>query len=294
MKRVVICNIFVMLGDDMVRYRIEYYGAYYHAIQRGVNKEHIFKDSGDKSYLLKIISDAKDLYDFKLLAYVIMDNHYHFLIQTLNIPISKIMHQINTRYAIYYNKKHERVGHVFENRYKGILVQDESYFITLIKYIHNNPVAAGICNSMEAYKWSSDISYRKNRDTIVEIDEFLNILSTNREKSIEKYVELMEKQETIDQGILMELYENNDIIGTDDFIAKMTFEDEPKLSLDEILQEVCPSTKEFELIKSGSRLRYLTKYKKEYIILSIEEGYKYDEIGKNIGMTSNGVKNHAK
>lgn len=272
----------------MNRLRIEYYGAYYHIIQRGVKKDYIFEEDVDKSHLLEIIAEAKELYDFKILAYAIMGNHYHFFVQTLNIPISKIMHQINTRYAMYYNKKYEKTGHVFEGRYKGILVQDDSYFVTLIKYIHNNPVVAGICDSMEEYKWSSDIFYRRNMDNIVDIDDFLNILSTDRLRAIEKYIELMEEKD-IDQGILMDLYENNDIIGTEGFIKRVKGEEE-SLSLDKILEKVCPSSEEFNLIKSGSRLRYLTKYKKEYIDLARKEGYTYNKIGENIGISSQSIR----
>ena len=270
--------------------RIEYYGAYYHVIQRGVNQEHIFQSPGDKSHLLEILSDSKEQYDFKLFAYVIMDNHYHLLIQTLNIPISKIMHQVNMKYAIYYNTKYERVGHVFENRYKGILVQDDTYFITLIKYIHNNPVAAGICNSMEEYKWSSDLFYRINIGNMVDIDEFLNMFSSNRLKAIERYIELM-KEDNIEQGIMVELYENSDIIGTDEFIRKITMGEGAKESLDEILLKTCSNPQDFELIKSGSRLRYLTEYKKEYIYLAQETGYNNVDIGRNIGITSQAVQN---
>ena len=273
--------------------RIEYYGAYYHIIQRGVNQEYIFKAPGDKSYLLEMVSDAKEQFDLKIFAYAIMGNHYHLFIQALNVPISKIMHQINTRYAIYYNKKYEKVGHVFESRYKGILVQDDSYFVTLIKYIHNNPVAAGICDSIEEYKWSSDMFYRRNIDNIVDIDEFLNILSPNRLKAIEKYIELME-EDNIDQENLMDLYENSDIIGAEDFIRKIREEGDSRLSLDEILEKVCPSLEEFNLIKSGSRLRDLTVYKKEYIALAKEAGYSTIEIGENIGVTSQAIQNMMK
>ena len=129
--------------------RIEYYGAIYHIIQEGNNKKSILKDDKYKNYLLKTLSEAKEIYDFKLYAYVIMDNHYHFLIKTLNIPISKIMHKINTRYAKYYNYKTKSTGIVFEDRYTSILVENESYLLTLIRYIHNNPVYSKMCSSIE-------------------------------------------------------------------------------------------------------------------------------------------------
>lgn len=270
--------------------RIEYYGAIYHIIQRGNNRKSIFKEDREKAYLLEILSETKEIFDFKIFAYVIMNNHYHFLIQAFNIPISKIMHRINTRYAKYYNYKMKRTGPVFEDRYTGILVQDEGYLFTLIRYIHNNPVSAKICKTMDEYKWSSDIFYRINMVNMVDIDEFLNMLSLNRTKAIEKYIELME-EDFIDDEIMKDIYERSSIIGTDEFKRSIEDIEEKDLSgLDRILRQACPSDEEVKLIKKGSRKRYLTKYKRRYIELSKEEGYSYDEIGKNIGITGSAIR----
>lgn len=266
------------------RPRIEYYGAIYHIIQRGNNRKPIFKRDEDKVYLLEVLSETKEIYDFKVFAYVVMSNHYHFLIQTLNIPISKIMHQINTRYAKYYNNSTGNTGPVFEDRYKGILVQDESYLIALIKYIHNNPVAAKICPTMEEYRWSSDMFYRVNMDNIVDIDELLDMLSPNRIDAIRRYAELMEEDD-LEYQVMKDMYEERDIIGKEEFIQSLK-EEEEVLALDEILKAACPTSVEYDLIKSGSRKRYLSKYKREYIALSRKEGYSYETIGEYIGITA--------
>ena len=270
--------------------RIEYYGAIYHIIQSGNNIKFIFKDEQHKNFLLKILSEVKEIYDFKIFAYVIMENHYHFLMQTLNIPISKIMHMINTRYAKYYNYMTRRTGPVFEDRYISILVQDESYLLNLIRYIHNNPVFSRICSFMEEYKWSSDPFYRINMESIVDIDELLNMLSLNRLEAIKKYVKLM-KKEFIDYEIMKNMYEKTIAIGTDEFKKSIKGVGKEDFSrLDEILKISCPSKTEFELIKTGSRKRYLTKYKKKYVELSKCEGYSYNQIGKNIGITGSAVR----
>lgn len=274
--------------------RIEYYGAYYHVIQRGVNREDIFRDDGDKAKLLEIVMEAREEFDFKLFAYVIMDNHYHFLVQTLNIPISRIMHYINMRYALAYNRKHQRLGHVFENRYKSILVQDNSYFITLIKYIHKNPVAAGMATSMEEYRWTSDIFYRRNMDSLVDIDEFLDLLARERPQAIREYIRLMDEKDKIDREVLMKTYEKTSIIGSRDFVKSILSDGEEGESLDEILMKACPSREEYQLIKSGSRLRYLTDYKKDYIEMAREKGYTVAEIGGNIGVSGQAVQNLVK
>ncbi len=184
--------------------RIQYYGAIYHIIQGNNDEDNripIFKNDKDKEQLLRIISETKEIYDFRMFAYVIMDEHYHLLIQTLNIPISKIMHQINSRYAKYYNQTTGNTGSVFKKRYKSVLVQDESYLLNLIKYIHYNPVADNICSTVVEYKWSSDIFYRVNMDNIVDIDILLDGISSNRIEAIRGYEKFM-AEESLEYHIL--------------------------------------------------------------------------------------------
>ncbi|HHV38054.1 MAG TPA: hypothetical protein GXX70_01010 [Tepidimicrobium sp.] len=271
------------------RPRIEYYGAIYHVIQRGSNRKLIFIEDRDKEMLLEILSEVKEICDFKIYAYTIMNNHYHLLIQTLNIPISRIMHRINTRYAKYYNFSRSRTGPVFDRRYRGILVQDESYLLNLIRYIHNNPVAANICNTMENYQWSSDIFYRINMESIVDIDKLLDMLSLNRVKAMERYAKLMEYI-PMDYRDMKKYYEDIHIIGTDEFKKEIeSAKDEKPLELDRILQKVCPTKEDFKLVKCGSRKRYLTKYKKRYVELARKAGYSYKEIGDNIGITKSAI-----
>lgn len=273
--------------------RIQYYGAIYHIIQGNNDKnktDTIFKKDRDKEKLLEIISETKEIYDFRIFAYVIMDDHYHLLIQTLNIPISKIMHRINSRYAKYYNQITGNTGSVFKKRYRSVLVEDGSYLWNLIKYIHYNPVAAHICSTVVEYKWSSDIFYRVNMDNMVDIDLLLDGISSNRIEALKGYEELMEG-ECLEYYALKEKYEKEHIIGKDKLKQSL---EERILSLEEILKSVCPTPVEFNLIKKGSRKRYLSKYKREYIDLSRKEGYSYDDIGSYIGVTAAAARNLAR
>ncbi|WP_353097368.1 transposase [Tissierella praeacuta] len=268
--------------------RIEYYGAIYHIIQRGNNRAFIFEESEEKVELLKILGELREVFDFHLLAYVIMDNHYHFVIKTHNIPISQIMHRINSRYAKYYNWKNERTGSLFEGRYKSILVQNESYLFRLIKYIHNNPVYASICDNMVKYKWSSDAFYRMNVDNLVNINELLDIFSQNRMEAIHKYNELMDEP-VEDYMISKEEFEDKEVIGTEEF-RKSLEEDKNIVSLDNILKIFCPTNLDYKLIKSGSRKRYLLKYKYEYAYEALSQGYTTKEIGRNISITGGAIR----
>ena len=273
------------------RPRIEYYGAIYHIIHRGNNKAFIFEGDEDKIELLKIMGEVKEMFDFYLLAYAIMDNHYHFVIKTHNIAISRIMHRINTRYAKYYNRKKERTGSPFKGRYRSILVQNESYLIGLIRYIHNNPVYASICNSMTQYKWSSDVFYRMNVGNLINIEELLEMLSIDRLQAIKKYEELMD-QPLEDYKILKEEFEQVEFIGNEEFKKALNKENKLQkiISLDDILKSVCKTISDYKLIKEGSRKRYLVKYKQEYACEALSHGYTTEEISKNINITGGAIR----
>lgn len=265
--------------------RIEYKGAIYHLIQRGSNREYIFENELYKGYLIKIIRETKESYGFNFYGYVIMDNHYHLLIQTKDTPISKIMHGINSKYARYYNHKENRTGPVFENRYRGILVENERYLLELLKYIHLNPVKAKMCPSIDRYKWSSDVFYRRNMKNIVDIDGVLDMISLNRVEAIRKYIDFMDSGYS-HQEFHPDIFENVEIIGSAKFKEEMLTEDNREImSLGEILEEVCPSEAEYELIRRGSRKRYLTDYKSEYVKQAREFNYSFVEIGEFIGIS---------
>lgn len=268
--------------------RVQYYGAIYHIVHEGIDGENIFSDDEDKSYLLKLMSESKEVKDFKIFAYTILDNSYNLLIKTLNIPISNIMHSINFKYAKYYNIKARRTGRVFHERYKATLVQDERYLLPIIKYIHRFPVEAQLCNSMEEYKWSSHAFYRMNVESMVNIGEVLDMFSSNRIEAIAKYVEFMEREDENYENIKC-MSKNSAIIGTEEFVRDIKGKGNRR-SLDELLRQSCPGEDEFNLIKNGFRERSLTQYKIEYIIKAKEEGYTFKEIGENIGVTAAAVR----
>lgn len=249
--------------------RVEYYGAIYHVVQKGNN---IFKDYNDKRYFLELLSESREIYDFRLFAYAIMDDNYHILLQTLNIPISKVIHSINSRYAKYYNSKMNRTGPVFKDRYRGVLIHNEINILPLVKYIHNRPVAAKICNAMDKYRWSSDAFYRVNMEGMVDIEYVLNMLSENRLESVEKYMKFME------DNLAIKIEETTKSKSEEDARENM--------DLDKILKMSCPTEEEYKLIKECCRRRYLTKYKAKYIQSGRVKGYTYNELGKNIGITA--------
>lgn len=145
--------------------RIEFEGAVYHVMARGNEKRAVFLDNGDFIKFHHIIGQAVEQYSVRIYAYVFMENHYHLLIETPEANLSAFMHQVQTSYTMYFNWRHESVGHLFQGRYKALLVEKDGYLLELMRYIHLNPVRGGLAPRAEAWQWSSYPEYlRKPRD----------------------------------------------------------------------------------------------------------------------------------
>jgi len=139
--------------------RIEIPKTIYHVISRGNNKNNIFLDDKDYNVFLKQLFEVKSEKDFLLYAYCLMPNHFHFIIESVQEPLSKIMQKFLTLYAIYFKSRYDRTGHVFQGRYKSKICDKEEYLFKLMQYIHLNPLRAGITKDLNSYKWSSHLAY---------------------------------------------------------------------------------------------------------------------------------------
>jgi REP-associated tyrosine transposase len=135
--------------------RIEYEGALYHVTSRGNERKDIFYSDRDKLKYLEILEAAYKRFKIIIHAYCLMTNHYHLLIETTKANLSKCMQYINSVYTGYFNKKRKRCGHLFQGRYLGILVEEDSYLTKVSRYIHLNPVRAKIAKRPEDFEWSS-------------------------------------------------------------------------------------------------------------------------------------------
>jgi REP element-mobilizing transposase RayT len=135
--------------------RIEYSGAIYHITSRGNARLAIYEDDEDRRFFIKILGDVIDRYNWICYAYCLMDNHYHLLIETPDGNLSQGMRQLNGVYTQKFNWHHGRVGHIFQGRFKAILVDRDNYLLELCRYLVLNPVRAGIATIPEAYPWSS-------------------------------------------------------------------------------------------------------------------------------------------
>ncbi|HCC07039.1 MAG TPA: hypothetical protein DEP72_02570 [Clostridiales bacterium] len=173
--------------------RIHYNGGLYHVMARGNNGEYNIAKDEEKLEYISIIKRYKERYGFRLYAYCIMDNHIHMLIVVDEIPLEKIMQGIQQVYTQRYNKKYRRTGHVFQQRYKAIVCNKDGYLLHLIKYIHFNPIEAGMTETVD-YKWSSHYEYIKNKNELVETDYVLKLISSNKAQAIKGYGEYMKEK----------------------------------------------------------------------------------------------------
>jgi REP element-mobilizing transposase RayT len=139
--------------------RIHYTGAIYHVILRGNNRQKIFFDDVYWHKFYQLLADVTKKYDCEVHVFCLMSNHVHLIIQVHQIPLSRIIQSLASRYANWLYKRLQRVGHLFQGRFNALIVQNDSYILELCKYIHLNPVRAGIVDSAEQYRWSSHRCY---------------------------------------------------------------------------------------------------------------------------------------
>ena len=139
--------------------RIEYPGAWYHVMNRGRRAEQIFHDRKDYQAFVQLLGDTSEMWNLRVSAYCLMPNHYHLLVQTPDANISRAMRHVNGVHTQRFNRRHGSDGPLFRGRYKAILVSADSYLVQLVRYIHRNPVKAGLAENIEDYLYSSHKGY---------------------------------------------------------------------------------------------------------------------------------------
>lgn len=157
---------------------------------RGNRKENIFQEKTDYFVYLSIIKKVKSKYPFVLCSYCLMTNHVHLQIATIDTAIWEIMRDINSSYTVYYNRKYNFIGHLFQGRYLSEIIKDDVYLLQVSRYIHLNPVKAGLVDSPIQYPWSSyGFFMEKARSNIVDINWILKYFTGNRKEIYRYFVE---------------------------------------------------------------------------------------------------------
>jgi len=162
----------------------------YHIMLRGINRQDIFEDDEDRQKFMETLRQYKEKIGYELYGYCLMSNHVHLLLKEGKESFSVTMKRISSSYVYWYNWKYKRCGHLFQERYKSEVVEDDEYLLTVLRYIHQNPVKAGIEKDIAEYKWSSHNAYMRNKE-IIDIEFILKILSKEQNQAITRYKEYM-------------------------------------------------------------------------------------------------------
>ena len=196
--------------------RIDAPGALHHIIIRGINRRRIFYDDHDRLSFLKRLGGLIKKSNTGCYAWALLDNHAHFLLRTGDFPIATLMRRLLTGYVVNYNRRHKRWGHLFQNRYKSVLCQEEAYLLELVRYIHLNPLRAKIVTDMgqlDRYSFSGHSAVMGKRsidwqDTKYVLLQFGNHLSHARRRYrefVEKGIELGRRKELVGGGLIRSL-----------------------------------------------------------------------------------------
>lgn len=162
----------------------------YHIMVRGINRQDIFHDEYDYQRYLDTLCRVKEENGLKVLGYCLMSNHLHLLINEGKADISRVMKQVGTSYAYRFNRKYDRSGHVFQDRFKSESVENDAYLLTVIRYIHRNPISAGILSKPEDYRWSSCGEYYQEKDCQTGLTDtrlILSLFSDDRKQAKEMF-----------------------------------------------------------------------------------------------------------
>lgn len=252
----------------------------YHVFQRGNNREYLFSKDETKGMLIHIINDYKIKFDFNLLGFVIMDNHYHFLIKVNKDPLDEIMFNINNVFVHYLNKSLGRSGHVYGTRYKSEYVDTDSYLLWLLRYIHRNPIRAKMVAKVDDYKWSSHYFYKNGINDTVNTDYILGVISSRKAQGILKYMKFVDADNNDDNYEGYEKFcEKFTLFNLSNNIETLTKDKKiERRSLKDIASLIFIDDDKKTLIFTGSKRRVLTSIKLDFIKEAILLKYTYKEI----------------
>ena len=234
----------------------------YHIMLRGINQQQIFEDEEDGFRFLETLSKYKEQCGYEIYAYCLMGNHIHILLKEGKENLTLVLKRIAGSYVYWYNWKYRRCGHLFQDRFKSEPVEDDAYFLTVIRYIHQNPIKAGICKNIDGYKFSSYNEYI-NKPNLVNVDFCLGIIDK------EQFIEFNNE---FNDDICLDI-RDNDFRLTDDEALK-------------IIWKICKC-------KSVSDFQKFDKIKRNYYIEKLyKHGLSIRQISRLTGLSRKIVENN--
>ena len=221
--------------------RIHVAGGFYHATLRGNHRQDIFRRDGERRLLNKIVERALDKHRASLHAYCWMTNHLHFLVQVRDVPLGHLMRQIGSEYARAFQLSIDTTGHLFENRYYATLIDTDAYLLEALRYVHQNPVRAGIARNTAHYRWSSHHAYVGTRpEPWVTTDVTLAQFSTDRNRAVVRYRAFIDEIPPADIATELATLETGaPLLGKPEFLARQTTQRPSSATLESIVADAC-------------------------------------------------------
>ena len=308
--------------------RLDAPGTLHHVMIRGIERANIFRDDKDREHFLSRVGEIAKATGTQILAWVLMDNHVHLLLFSSSSGLPKFMRRVLTGYAMWFNRRHQRAGHLFQNRYKSIICEEDQYLLELVRYIHLNPLRSHVVRNLEEldrYPWSGHgVLIGKVRQDWQEKAYVLNQFGRGERQSVRAYRKFIEegkglgrRPELVGGGLVRSLggwskvlslrsrgeeaEHDSRILGSGDFVQEAMRDAEETIarqvrnrgrrSIDEIIGRMCEESGVSEMeIKSGSQRRRVSKVRAEIACyLSRELGIPMAEIARRLGVGASAV-----
>ena len=291
--------------------RIDIPNLHQHVIVRGVDRCDIFRDDADRSRFLQRLSELLVQTGTECLAWALMTNHVHLLLCPRETLLAPLMRRLLTGYAIYFNRRHGRSGHLFQNRYKSIVCDEEAYLLELVRYIHLNPLRAGLVENLDAlggYSWSGHAVLLGKRELEGQVvDGILTLFGKRVAAARKNYCQFV--ADGISQGKRADLTSSgrrptdpdasfdSRILGDGDFIetlcvrSGLATEIPPKISIDELIIKVCQAYRvDPELLQRKTRVAGVAETRSVVCYLAVRKlGLNGVEVGAKLGLSRSGV-----
>ncbi len=280
--------------------RICYPGAFFHCLNRGNRREKIFQDDEDYHQMLECLGGACERYRVLIHGFCLMPNHFHILLQQEARPVSSAMRSLETRYATYFNRKYRQTGHVFQGRFRGLLCDKQTYLLSLIRYIHLNPVRAELVQKPQEWPWSSLSAYLGlSACAWLYKKEVMAMFGRRPRQRLLEFLSqapgLTREQIYPDEGL--------SILGSQEFIAQVAKQGEPrrvrqrvytggKLSMQELSERVCRAAglTVAQIRRKGKGAQRETEVRERLIHTATRVMfYRVAEVARYLGLTTSAI-----
>ncbi len=277
--------------------RIHLPGGFYHVILRGNGRQDIFFTATDRDMWQALLQKGLGRYGHRIHAYCWMTNHIHMAVQVGRQPLANFMGYVASSYARFINRINRRPGHLFERRYRAILINSDEYLLELIRYIHLNPVRALMVEQPANYCWSSHAAYSGGeRPGWLTVDCILQMFAVTANKAHRRYVEYMlqEPEEGTTALLRQGLSGDDRILGNDDWVEGVLAaagHHVPERTLEQLIAEVCRQHRVHEAsLAESSRCRELARIRTEIALLASEQGIAtITEVARRFGRAHSGL-----